>query len=93
MKKICFCFLVTISFFIASCSSANKLYSELHHNENSSSTVFTEVDGLIQKAIIDSAFPGAVLLAAKDGEILHEKAYGNYTYDPTSPKVELYIHF
>lgn len=89
MKKICFCFLVTISFFIASCSSANKLSGDLHHNENSSSTVFSEVDGVIEKAIIDSAFPGAVLLAAKDGEILHEKAYGNYTYDPTSPKVEL----
>lgn len=88
MKKISFCFLVTISFFIASCSSANKLYSELRHNENSSSNVFSEADGLIQKAIIDSAFPGAVLLAAKDGEILHEKTYGNYTYDPTSPKVE-----
>jgi beta-glucosidase-like glycosyl hydrolase/CubicO group peptidase (beta-lactamase class C family) len=42
------------------------------------------VDEVINNAIADSAFPGAVLLAAKDGIIVHEKAYGRFTYDPSS---------
>lgn len=40
------------------------------------------VDDVIDRAIADSAFPGAVLLVAKDGIIVHEKAYGKFTYDP-----------
>ena len=48
---------------------------------------FKEVDGFINKAIIDSAFPGAVLLVAQDGEIIHEKSYGNFTYDYSSQEV------
>ena len=43
-----------------------------------------KVDTIISKAIADSAFPGAVLLAAKDGIIFHEKAYGRFTYDSMS---------
>jgi beta-glucosidase-like glycosyl hydrolase/CubicO group peptidase (beta-lactamase class C family) len=42
------------------------------------------VDAVMQQAIADSAFPGAVLLAAKDGMIVHEKAYGRFTYDSTA---------
>ena len=41
------------------------LFQKLEQNK------FAETDDLIIKAIVDSAFPGAVLLVAKDGEIIH----------------------
>jgi CubicO group peptidase (beta-lactamase class C family) len=46
-----------------------------------------KVNEIITAAIRDSAFPGAVLLVAKDGIVVHEKAYGNFTYDPSSEKM------
>lgn len=45
------------------------------------------VDPIIEKAIADSAFPGAVLLVARNGVIAHEKAYGRFLYDSTSEKM------
>ena len=49
---------------------------------------FNDVDGVINKAIEDKSFPGAVVLIWKDGKTINEKAYGNYTYDKSSPKVK-----
>ncbi len=46
-----------------------------------------KVDTIITHAIADSAFPGAVCLIAKDGIIVHEKAYGKFTYDSFAPPV------
>jgi len=45
------------------------------------------VDSIINSAIADSAFPGAVLLVVKDGVIAHEKGYGRFTYDAASEAV------
>jgi len=59
------------------------LFQKLEQNK------FAEADDLIKKAIVDSAFPGAVLLVAKDGEIIHEKAFGNFTYDYSSREVTI----
>jgi beta-N-acetylhexosaminidase len=87
LRKIYFYFLVIISVFIASCASAIKESVELKEQIKSSSVALTEADSLIEEAIIDSAFPGAVLLVSKDGEIIHEKAYGNFTYELSSRKV------
>lgn len=50
---------------------------------------FSKVDSIMNKSIQDSVFPGGVLLIAKDGEIIYHKAFGNLTYEPTSPKVKL----
>jgi CubicO group peptidase (beta-lactamase class C family) len=49
---------------------------------------FNDVDRAINKAIEDEAFPGAVVLIWKDGKTIYEKAFGNYTYDESSPKVK-----
>ena len=48
-----------------------------------------KVDSIVQQAIRDTSFPGAVLLIAKDGIIVHEKAFGAYDYEPYSPRVEV----
>jgi len=47
-----------------------------------------KVDEVVQKAIRDSTFPGAVLLIALNGIVVHEKAYGTYDYAPYSKSIE-----
>lgn len=53
----------------------------------SSENKFKLVDDVIEKAIKDTAFPGASLLIAKDGKIIYQKGYGHLTYDYTSRTV------
>jgi CubicO group peptidase (beta-lactamase class C family) len=50
---------------------------------------FTQLDEIIQSAIKDSAFPGAVVLVSKEGKIIYEKAFGHLTYDDTSTTVTI----
>ncbi|MDP2365692.1 MAG: serine hydrolase domain-containing protein, partial [Ignavibacteria bacterium] len=67
---------IALLFFLNTC-----LYSQTR------SIDFNDVDIVINKAIEDKAFPGAVVLIWKDGKIIYEKAFGNFTYDPKSDKV------
>lgn len=55
---------------------------------NAQNQLFNDVDMVINKAIEDKSFPGAVVLVWKEGQTIFEKAYGNFTYDLTSPKVK-----
>jgi CubicO group peptidase (beta-lactamase class C family) len=48
---------------------------------------FTEVDKLMESAVTDSVFPGAVLLFGKDNQVIYTKAFGNFTYDKNSTKI------
>jgi beta-N-acetylhexosaminidase len=51
------------------------------------------VDGIIDQAIKDSAFPGASLVIVKDGLIVHQKAYGSFDYEPYSNRVDVNTMF
>ncbi|MRS60334.1 serine hydrolase domain-containing protein [Larkinella terrae] len=53
-----------------------------------SSNRLTGIDSLMKVAIADHVTPGAVVLLAKDGQVVFHKAYGNHTYskeEPTQP--------
>ncbi len=48
---------------------------------------FEMVDSIIVNAIKENAFPGAVIIISKDGNIIYEKGFGHFTYDESSTKV------
>jgi CubicO group peptidase (beta-lactamase class C family) len=76
--------LVFISVFL---SGLNVSCQDSKHGQNEYD--FTRVDEIIQSAIKDSAFPGAVVLVSKEGEVIYEKAFGHFTYDDTSETVNI----
>jgi beta-glucosidase-like glycosyl hydrolase/CubicO group peptidase (beta-lactamase class C family) len=41
------------------------------------------VDSIVTDAITQKAFPGCVVLAVHEGEIVYHKAFGNYKYEPS----------
>jgi len=43
------------------------------------------IDSIVTDAIVQKAFPGCVVLAIKDGEILFNKAYGSYSFEDSRP--------
>lgn len=43
------------------------------------------IDSIVTDAIAKKAFPGCVVLAAKDGEIIYHKAFGNTTFESNKP--------
>jgi CubicO group peptidase (beta-lactamase class C family) len=45
----------------------------------------TEIDNIAREAISQHATPGCVVLVAKDGKVIFNKAYGYHTYDNTIP--------
>jgi beta-glucosidase-like glycosyl hydrolase/CubicO group peptidase (beta-lactamase class C family) len=47
------------------------------------------IDSLVMEGIKQKAFPGCQVIAAYRGEVFYHKAFGNHTYDKTSPKVKL----
>jgi beta-glucosidase-like glycosyl hydrolase/CubicO group peptidase (beta-lactamase class C family) len=46
------------------------------------------VDGIVNSAIADSAFPGAQLAIVKDGLLVYDRTFGRLTYDPASAPVD-----
>ncbi len=44
-----------------------------------------QVDSLALSAIQEGAMPGCQILAAKDGKVFYHKAWGNFTYDKSTP--------
>ena len=50
------------------------------------------IDSIVTDAIRQQAIPGAVVLVAKDGKIVFERAYGYLTYDSSEPVYEETIY-
>lgn len=48
---------------------------------------FDAVDSIAKDGIARKAYPGCVILAVHEGEIIYNKAFGNYEYDTASPAV------
>ncbi len=46
------------------------------------------VDGIVNSAVADSAFPGGQLAIVKDGLLVYDRSFGRLTYDPASPPVD-----
>jgi len=44
-----------------------------------------KIDSIANDAIAKGATPGCVVMAVKDGRIIYEKAFGNYTYEKNEP--------
>ena len=53
----------------------------------------TSAEKIIDEAIKDRIFPGAVLLVGNSEKILYQKAFGHFTYDSNSPVVKLDSRF
>ena len=47
--------------------------------------VLARADSLIEAAIADHVFPGAVLSIGLGGQVVHERAYGHHTYEARVP--------
>ena len=44
------------------------------------------IDSIVTDAIAQKAFPGCVVLAVKNGEIIYDKAFGNYAIRQASAR-------
>jgi len=49
------------------------------------SSQLTRIDSIANQGINEGAYPGCVVLAAKDGKVFYQKAFGYHTFDKTRP--------
>ena len=47
--------------------------------------MINDIDSIANMGIREKAYPGCVVLVARHGNIIFEKAYGTYNYDDTTP--------
>lgn len=45
------------------------------------------IDSIMNRAVVDHAFPGGQVLVVRDGAVAYNKSFGNFEYDPSSPEV------
>lgn len=64
---------------------ATRLGYNIPENLGFNSEVLAKIDTIAEQAILAKAMPGMVVLVAKDGQIIYEKAFGTKTYNPNDP--------
>jgi CubicO group peptidase (beta-lactamase class C family) len=84
------CFPMILPLFFSLLCSCTWYHSDAGHmvDEVASRENLPVVDSLVERAIADSAFPGAQLVVVRDSIIVENRAYGRYTYDPTAQPVD-----
>jgi CubicO group peptidase (beta-lactamase class C family) len=63
-------------------------FSFLARNHNAQDERFRAAFTILEKAIAVHAFPGCALSVTHRGELIANKAIGNFTYDPGAPAIE-----
>ena len=89
-KKFCLKMSKSISVFLISAVCVF-VYCNNTSEEKSYQSVydFSEVEKVINEAIKEEAFPGAVILVWKDDKTIFQKPFGQFTYDKNSNRVTL----
>lgn len=59
----------------------DRVYDVLPEEIGLSSFQLSEIDSIVQHGLDEKAYPGCVVMAAKDGKIFYNKAFGYHTYD------------
>jgi len=66
-------------------TTATRLKYTVPEDAGLNSNNLKEIDAIAAEAIAQKATPGLVVLVAKDGKVIFNKAYGTHTYDTTVP--------
>ncbi len=66
-----------------------RLGAEDAEDEARSSSRFAHVDAVIEKAVAEGNIPGAVIVVGHDGKIVHRRAFGNRSLEPTREAMTL----
>jgi len=66
-------------------TTATRLKYTVPEDAGLNSNNLKEIDAIAAEAISQKATPGLVVLVAKDGKVIFNKAYGNHTYDTNVP--------
>lgn len=62
-----------------------RLSYSIPESQGLDSRKLAKIDTIMAKSIAKQAFPGGVILVAKNGQVVFEKAYGYYDYKKTKP--------
>ncbi|QNR83574.1 serine hydrolase [Pedobacter riviphilus] len=66
-------------------TTATRLKYTVPEDAGINSNNLKEIDAIASEAITQRATPGLVVLVAKDGKVIFNKAYGTHTYDTNVP--------
>ncbi len=62
-----------------------RLSYDLPESVGLNAEILGQIDGIALDAVVQKATPGCVVLVAKDGKVVFNKAYGHHTYDKKIP--------